>query len=170
MEDYRTIKYRKGYLGFLKCNDCAFKGNCKERFIYQCMANHQSEHLYGTDDKNYHFALCEKDEFEKLDEKDKAGFLSYLTDLYNFLYVHNADFTSNSVTMQTIEKKLESIDDWAECLKMSLDHKYGNTSADDVISINQIQRLVKEIKELVLDDSTGLTEKNLDENYEMLNE
>jgi len=55
-------------------------------------------------------------------------------------------------------------------LKMSLDHKYGNTSADDVISINQIQRLVKEIKELVLDDSTGLTEKNLDENYEMLNE
>lgn len=149
MEDYRTVKYTNCHLGFLKCDDCAFKGNCKERFNYQCMANHQSEYipLYGTDDKNYHFVLCEKDEFEKLDDKDKTGFISYLTDLYNFLYVHNADFTPNSVTMQTIEKKLESIDDWAECLKMSLDHKYGNTSANDVIPINQIQRLVKEIRE-----------------------
>lgn len=147
MEDYRVIKYTNGHLGFLKCEDCAFNGNCKEHFNYQCMANHQSDHLYGTDDKNYHFVLCEKDEFEKLDEKDKAGFLSYLTDLYNFLYVHNANYNSNSVIMQTIEKKLESIDDWAECLKMSLDHKYGNTSADDVIPINNIQRLAKEIRE-----------------------
>lgn len=81
-KDYRTIKYTNCHLGFLKCEDCAFKGNCKERFNYQCLANHQSEYipLYGTDDKNYHFVLCEKDEFEKLDEKDKAGFISYLTD------------------------------------------------------------------------------------------
>lgn len=81
-KDYRTIKYTNCHLGFLKCEDCAFKGNCKERFNYQCLANHQSEYipLYGTDDKNYHFVLCEKDEFEKLDKKDKAGFISYLTD------------------------------------------------------------------------------------------
>lgn len=150
MEDYRTIKYTNCHLGFLKCENCAFKGICKEHFNYQCMANHQSEYilLYGIDDKNYHFALCEKDEFEKLDEKDKAGFISYLTDLYNFLYIHNVDYASNSVIIQTIEKKLESIDDWAECLKMSLDHKYGNIDSDDVIPIDQIQRLVKEIKEL----------------------
>lgn len=155
MEDYRTIKYRKGHLGFLKCEDCAFKGNCKRHFNYQCMANHQSEYipLYGTDDGNWHYALCEKDEFEKLDEKDKAGFISYLTDLYNFLYVRMAeirsDYTPNSTTMKTIEKKLESIDDWAECLKMNLEYKYGNTSDDDVIPIDQIQRLLKEIRELL---------------------
>ena len=149
MEDYRTIKYTNCHLGFLKCEDCAFKGNCKERFHYQCMANHQSEYilLYGIDDKYYHFALCENDEFEKLDEKDKTGFISYLTDLYNFLYKRNVDYTPNSVTMKTIERKLESIDDWAECLKMSLDHKYGNTSTDDVIPINNIQRLAKEIRD-----------------------
>ena len=152
-KDYRIIKYTKGLLGFLKCEDCAFKGNCKERFNYQCMANHQSEFLSGTDDKNYHFALCEKDKFGELDEKDKAGFISYLTDLCTFLYEHNADsrvgYIPDSTTIKTIEKKLESIDDWAECLKMSLEHKYGNTSDDDVIPIDHIQRLVKEVGELL---------------------
>lgn len=146
MEDYRTVKYTNCHLGFLKCEDCAFKGICKKHFNYQCMANHQSEYipLYGTDDKNYHFVLCEKDEFEKLDEKDKAGFISYLTELYNFLYEHNIDNILNSVTIQTIKRKLELIDGWTECLKMALGHKYGN----DVILINHIQKLVKEVKEL----------------------
>lgn len=150
MEDYRTIKYRNCHLGFLKCEDCTFNGNCKKRFNYQCMANYQSEYipLYGTDDKNYHFVLCEKNEFEKLDEKDKTGFISYLTDLYNFLYVHNAKYTSNSIIIKTIESKLELIDGWAECLKMKLDQKYGNTSSNNIKLINYIQRLVKEIKEL----------------------
>lgn len=176
MEDYHTIKYIDCHLGLLKCEDCAFncafKGICKERFNYQCMANHQLEHLYGIDDKNYHFVLCEKDKFEKLDEKDKAGFISYLTDLYNFLYVHNADirddYTLNSITMKAIERKLELIDGWAGCLKLTLDQKYGNTSANDVILINYIQKLAKEIKKLVLDDDTGLTEKNIDENYKLV--
>ena len=114
------------------------------------MANHQSdENLYGTDDKYYHYVLCEKEKFEKLDEKDKAGFISFLTNLYNLWYEPNVNYTPNSVTIQTIEEKLDSIDDWAECLKMNLDYKYGNTSADDVIPIEQIQRLAKEVGELL---------------------
>lgn len=105
-----TIKYRKCCLGFLKCEDCAFKGNCIERFNYQCMANYKSEHLYGND-KNYHVMLCEKDKFEELDEKDKEGFISYLTELYNFLYnadildcplSHNID---SNIDKKAIEKK-----------------------------------------------------------------
>ena len=153
MEDYNTIKYRKCCLGFLKCEDCAFKGNCKERFNYRCMANFYSEHLYGND-KNYHVMLCEKDKFEELDEKDKEGFISYLTELYNFLY--NADILDcpmppniiSNNNKKVIEKKLESIADWAECMKITLCLKCSN-EGDDVTPLYNILRLVKEIKDLL---------------------
>lgn len=76
MEDYRTIKYTNCHLGLLKCEDCAFncafKGICKERFNYQCMANHQDEHLYGADDKNYHFVLY----------KNRIGYMGTTLDIF----------------------------------------------------------------------------------------
>lgn len=150
MEDYNTIKYRKCCLGFLKCEDCAFKENCKERFNYQCMANYQSKDLCGND-KNYHVMLCEKDKFEELDEKDKEGFISYLTELYNFLY--NADILDcplpHNIDKKAIKKKLESIDDWTECMKITLDLKSLSSDDDDAIPLDNIQRLVKEIKDLL---------------------
>ena len=150
MEDYNTIKYRKCCLGFLKCEDCAFKGNCKERFNYQCVANYQSEHLYGND-KNYHVMLCEKDKFEELDEKDKEGFISYITELYNFLYNAVPYATPNIISnnnKKVIEKKLESIADWAECMKITLCLKCLN-EGDDITPLHNILRLVNEIKDLL---------------------
>ena len=149
MEDYNTIKYRKCCLGFLKCEDCAFKGNCKERFNYQCTANYQSKDLCGND-KNYHVMLCEKDKFEELDEKDKEGFISYLTELYNFLY--NADILdcplSHNIDKKAIEKKLESIADWVECMKTASCLNCSNEGVD-VTPLHNILRLVKEIKDLL---------------------
>ena len=153
MEDYNTIKYRKCCLGFLKCEDCAFKGDCKERFNHQCVANYQSGHLYGND-KNYHVMLCEKDKFEELEEKDKEGFISYITELYNFLYNANildcpiSHSIDNNIDKKAIEKKLESIADWTECMKMTLNLKSLNDGID-VTPLHSILRLVKEIKDLL---------------------
>lgn len=83
--EHNTIRFRKCHLGFLPCEKCTFNEHCKSLFHHQCMANYNNDKLDGT--KNvYHLALCDTEEYNKLEQTEKLGFLEYVMEFYKFLY------------------------------------------------------------------------------------